>query len=129
MPPNSRCDPAPSTVTEEAAAHGLPRSEADVPLTLAVFNAAATPEPENHGRFLDTLKAAIESPFAVVIDTATYRQRLGAQAGAAARLGERCNAWRAFVESHGLPSACVDLATPDIATAERDLAPALGGKP
>jgi hypothetical protein len=114
---------------EEAAAHGLPRSEADVPLTLAVFNAAATPEPENHGRFLDTLKAAIESPLAVVIDTAAYRQRLGAQAGAEARLGERCNAWRAFVESHGLPAACVDLATPVFATAERDLAPALGGKP
>ncbi len=48
---------------------------------------------------------------------------------AGARLGERCNAWRAFVESHGLPAACVDLAKPEFATAERDLAAALGGKP
>jgi len=114
---------------EEAAAHGLPRNESDVPLTLAVFNAAATPESENHGRFLDTLRAAIDSPLAVVIDTAAYRRRLGAQAGAEARLGERCSAWRTFVESHGLPAACVDLATPDIAAAERDLAAALGGRP
>jgi hypothetical protein len=114
---------------EETAAHGLPRSEADVPLTLAVFNAAATPESENHGRFLDTLRAAIDSPLAVVIDTAAYRRRLGAQAGAEARLNERCSAWRTFVESHGLTVACVDLATPDIAAAERDLAAALGGRP
>jgi hypothetical protein len=113
---------------EEAAAHGLPRNESDVPLTLAVFNAAATPESENHGRFLDTLRAAIDSPLAVVIDTAAYRRRLGAHAGAEARLGERCSAWRTFVESHDLPAACVALATPDIAAAGRDLAAALGGR-
>jgi hypothetical protein len=113
---------------EEAAAHGLSRNESDVPLTLAVFNAAATPESENHGRFLDSLRGAIDSPLAVVIDTAAYRRRLGAQAGAETRLGERCSAWRTFVESHGLTAACVDLAAPDIAAAERDLAAALGGR-
>lgn len=114
---------------EAAAADGLPRNETDVPLTLAVFNAAATPEPENHGRFLDTLRAGTEGSLAVVIDTATYRRRLGAQAGAEGRLSERCHAWRTFAESHGLAAACVDLATPDSAAAERDLAAALGGKP
>jgi hypothetical protein len=113
---------------EERAGLGLPRNETDVPLTLAVFNAAATPEAENHGRFLDNLRAALETPLAVVIDTTAYRRRLGVQAGAEARLGERCNAWRTFADSRGLPAACVDLATPDVAAAERDLAPALGGE-
>ncbi len=112
---------------EDTAAHGLPRGEGDVPLTLAIFNAASTPEAENHGRFIDTLRAAISAPLAVVIDTSPYRQRLGTQSGAVERLGERCAAWRAFVEAHELPVACVDLAAPDIDAAERDLAPALGG--
>ena len=105
----------------------MPSSEGDVPLTLAVFNAASTPESENHGRFIDALQAAIGVPLAVVIDTTPYRQRLGAQSGAAERLNERCQAWRAFVEAHELSVACVDLAAPDIDAAERDLAAALGG--
>ena len=112
---------------EDTAAQGVPRNEGDVPLTLAVFNAASTPEAENHGRFLDLLRAAVETPLAVVVDTEPYRRRLGAQAGADERLHERCYGWRSFVESRGLPVACVDLSAPDVDAAERDLAPALGG--
>ena len=113
---------------EEAAANKLPRREDDVPLTLAVFNATSTPEQENHGRFLDTLLGAIDTQLAVVVDTAPYRLRLGAQAGADERLAERCRAWEAFARSRNLPAACVDLAAPDLRQVEADLAPALGSR-
>jgi hypothetical protein len=112
---------------EASAAEGLVRREDDLPLTLAVFNAAATPENENHGRFLDTLKAALDTPLAVVVDTAPYRQRLGEQAGASERVGERCQAWSGFAVQRGLPVACIDFTSPHLERAEEDLAAALGG--
>lgn len=113
--------------TESTAAQGLARREEDVPLTLALFTATATPENENHGLFLDTLRAAVETPLAVVVDTGPYRQRLGAPPGAIARIDERCRAWQAFANHRGLPVACIDLGAPDLARAEADLAGALGG--
>jgi hypothetical protein len=112
---------------EASAAEGLVRREDDLPLTLAVFNAAATPENENHGRFLDTLKAALDTPLAVVVDTAPYRQRLGAQAGASERVEERCQAWSGFAVQRGLPVACIDFTSPHLDRAEEDLAAVLGG--
>jgi hypothetical protein len=112
--------------SEADAASGLARSDADVPLTLAVFNAAATPENENHGLFVDNLRAALDTPVALVVDTSHYRRRLGSQAGAQARLQERCEAWQAFGAQRALAVACVDLATPDLRAAERDLTATLG---
>jgi hypothetical protein len=112
---------------EVDAAAGLARREDDLPLTLAVFNAAATPENENHGRFLDTLKAALDTPLAVVVDTAPYRRRLGAQSGANERVEERCQAWSGFAVQRGLPVACIDFTAPQLDRAETDLAAALGG--
>ena len=112
--------------SEDDAARGLASNETDVPLTLAVLNASATPENENHGRFLDTLRAAIGSPVAVVVDSAPYRERLGAQAGADERLRQRCEAWKTFAAQRALAATCVDLASPDLAAAERDLSAALG---
>ncbi len=112
---------------ESSAAEGLARREDDLPLTLAVFNAAATPENENHGRFLDTLKSALDTPLAVVVDTAPYRLRLGGQSGANARVDERCHAWNGFAVQRGLPIACIDFTVPDLGRAESDLAAALGG--
>ena len=91
-----------------------------------MFNAAATPENENHGLFVDHLRRALDTPVALVVDTSHYRRRLGAQAGAQARLQERCDAWQAFGAQRGLAVACVDLAAPDLAAAERDLAAPLG---
>jgi hypothetical protein len=113
---------------EDAAGNSLPRHEADVALTLAVFNAASTPEHENHGRFLDALRAATEMQLAILVDTAPYRQRLGAQAGTAERMEERCRAWQAFAANRNLPLACVDLSSPDLRRAEAALAPALGSR-
>jgi hypothetical protein len=112
--------------TEEQAARDLPSREDDVPLTLVVFNAAATPESENHGRLLDTLRAGIVTPLALVVDTAPYRARLGAQAGAGERIDERCRAWLAFAAARGLPVSCLELPAPALAQAEADLAAALG---
>jgi hypothetical protein len=109
---------------EDEAARGLARSEPDVPLTLAVFSAAATPEQENHGRFLDAVHAAVDAPLALVLDTGPYRRKLGP--GASDRVRERVAAWRAFAAARALPFADLDLATPDLKSAERELAPALG---
>jgi hypothetical protein len=109
--------------SEAAAAVPAAVAADDVSLALAVFNAAATPEAENHGRFLEALRAAAGVPLAVVVDTAPYRRRLGAQPD---RLAERCTAWQAFVAARGLPVACIDLEAPDLAQAERALAPAFG---
>ena len=109
---------------EDAAARGLARREADVPLTLAVFSASATPEQENHGRFLDTLRESIDTPIAIVLDTGAYGRRLGL--GTEERLRERSAAWRAFAAERGVPLADVDLATPDLRHIERSLEPALG---
>ncbi len=108
---------------EDAATLLRPAEADDVPLALALFNAASTPESENHGRFLDRLRAAAGVPLAVVVDTAPYRRRIGTQSE---RLAERCRAWETFVASRGVPMACVDLDAPDLPAAERALAPALG---
>jgi len=110
---------------EAAAAAGLPRREADVPLTLAVFNAAAIPENENHGLFVDTVRSALDTPLALIVDTGPYRARLGTDAAANQRLAERLTAWHGFAAQRRLPISFIDLAAPDAGQAERDLAPAL----
>jgi hypothetical protein len=109
---------------EDDAARDLARSEPDVPLTLAVFSAAATPEQENHGRFLDAVRSAMDAPLALVLDTGPYRRKLGPAAND--RVRERVAAWRAFAVARGLPLTDLDLATPDLKSAERELASALG---
>ncbi len=107
--------------TEADAAGGLVRHDADIALTLALFNAAATPENENHGLFVDTLRRALDTPVALLVDSSHYRRRLGSQAGAQQRLQERCDAWRAFGAQRGVAVACVDLSAPDLVSAEREL--------
>jgi hypothetical protein len=91
----------------------------------ALFNLAATPENENHGAFLKALRAATPARVAALVDESGYRRRLGAQAGADARLTERRDAWRFFCQALGVDATCVDLSAPDIALIERDLAPVL----
>ena len=98
-----------------------------MPLTIALFSLAATPEGENHGAFIDALRAALaegrKSQFAVIVDEAGYRRRLGAQA--TERVAERRQAWQSFCAARGLAVACVDLSEPDLASVERELAAAL----
>jgi hypothetical protein len=111
---------------EESAAAGMPRREDDVTLLLAVFNASSIPENENHGRFLETLRNASDTPIALLVDLGPYRRRLGSQAGADDRLDERRRAWQSFATERGMTIACIDLGAPDLTAAEADLAPVLG---
>jgi len=112
---------------ERSSREGLAVADPQVPLTIALFSLAATPEGENHGAFIDALRAALaagrKSQFAVIVDEAGYRRRLGAQS--AERVAERRQAWQSFCAARGLAVACVDLSDPDLASVERELAAAL----
>lgn len=94
-------------------------TQADV----AVFNLAATPENENHGAFLDRIRAGGPSTIALV-DESAYRQRLGSQAGAEDRIAERRRAWEALVRGRGLEPLFADLSAPDLDAVERRFAEA-----
>ena len=89
-------------------------AEPPATLTLALFSLAATPENENHGAFLKSLRGSSASRLAVMIDESGYRRRLGAQAGAEARLEERRSAWRYFCRALELDVVFVDLSAPDL---------------
>jgi hypothetical protein len=61
-------------------------------LFVVVFTLAQTPEPEVHGEFLERLRARLAPTgwsLLVVLETATYRQRIGS----ATRVSERRAAW------------------------------------
>lgn len=120
---------------EARAATGLVAGDPAVPLTLALFSVAATPEVENHGAFLDALRAATAPGCgAVLLDTGPLQRRLGAQA--APRIAERLATWRAFAAARGWVVAAADLpavagdagvapSADVLATLERELEPAL----
>lgn len=115
---------------ESAAVDGLDLSDARIAANVALFSLAATPETENHGAFLDVLKAVLQPetgarPLLVVIDESGYRRRLGAQSGVSERLDERRSAWMTFCAARGLAATCTDLTNPDLAQVERDLGVAL----
>lgn len=111
---------------EARAIDGAMPADAQVALNLALFNLAATPEQENHGAFLDALRAGLPPPHAMLVDDGAYRRRLGAQAGSDARLTQRREAWQAFASSRGWPIAIADLSAPDLAQIERELGAVLG---
>lgn len=90
-------------------------------LVIALFNLGSTPEIENHGVFLDALKGRGANAFAVIVDESPYRQRLGVQAGAQARLSERRRSWSAFAQARGLRVVFADLSAEDLAAAGREL--------
>lgn len=78
-------------------------------LTVALFNLSATPERENHGEFLDQLARITGGKLALWVDESAYRERVGSQAGGAARVNERAALWRQFGEWHQLPVTLVNL--------------------
>lgn len=114
---------------EARAAAGLVPGDAGVPLSLALFSLAATPEVENHGAFLDALRAgAAPGAFAVLLDSGGLQRRFGAQAPA--RIAERLASWRALAAARGLVVAAADLGAPaddlpKLAALEGELEPAL----
>lgn len=81
-------------------------------LTVALFNLSATPERENHGEFLDQLARSAAGKLALWVDESAYAQRVGQQAGGAARVSERVALWRQFGELHQLPVTLVNLLHP-----------------
>lgn len=88
-----------------------PAPAASQAVTAALFALSATPEPENHGQFLDQLRASHPAGVVALIDESGYLERLGPQA--AARAAERGGLWRQFCAQHQVPAAIVNLLAPD----------------
>lgn len=87
---------------EQAAAAPVPPGTT---LRLALFDAAATPEPEAQGRFLAALQAT-PLPLLVLVDTTEFARRF---ATLPARRAERSNAWQALAAAHGLAALSLPL--------------------
>lgn len=86
---------------------------------VALFDLAATPEAENHGRFAERLSA--RGAAQVWVDEAAFRARFG---DASPRLATRREAWSAFAAARGASAVFVDTRRPDAAAIESAL---LGG--
>jgi hypothetical protein len=91
----------------------LTLADAKVTATAVLFSLAATPEKENHGAFLDHLVRASTRGIAVLIDESALAERIGAQAGADARLAERIALWQQFCQFHRAPATIVNLLHPE----------------
>lgn len=83
-----------------------------VTATTVLFTATATPEPENHGAFLDYLVQHCPRGVSVLVDESGLAQRWAEQAGGAARLAERAALWRQFCSFHGTQAHIVNLLDP-----------------
>ncbi|HTP98749.1 MAG TPA: DUF2868 domain-containing protein [Casimicrobiaceae bacterium] len=106
-----------TTKLAAAVAYGDEDTLADLPsgsTVVALFNAAATPEREAHGRFLANLANARRS-LVVVVDEAAVNERWG---GDPVRRAARRELWREFALNNAHALVFVDLANPDLDTAE-----------
>ncbi|MEO8080034.1 MAG: DUF2868 domain-containing protein [Caldimonas sp.] len=84
---------------------------------LALFDLAATPEPEHHGRFLRRIGAALPpgASLAVLLDATAFARRFG---GVGERLAQRAEAWRLWGEPLATTPVVVDLEGAEPASAE-----------
>jgi hypothetical protein len=87
-------------------------SGADTAL-VALFNAAATPEREVHGAFLEALAAHGNSPVALVDET----EWVAHWTGDGARINARRAAWQRLGADAGVHVVFAELAAPDVAAA------------
>lgn len=95
---------------------------ADATLVVPLFAATATPEPENHGVFVDKLAgAASQAQMLALIDESGFRRQLGG----GDRLDERRALWRSALAERRVPALFVDLERPDLASAEASLRAAI----
>jgi hypothetical protein len=94
------------------------------PALLAVlFPLTATPEGENHGAFVDRLKAAAGAVrIALMVDESAFRRQFGADSS---RLAERRDLWQRFAGGRGLAVVFIDLDQPPAASARESLQQAL----
>ncbi|WP_136709465.1 DUF2868 domain-containing protein [Agromyces sp. H66] len=95
-------------------------------VVVPLFALAATPERQAHGEFLDALATGVGSghPLTALVDESGFRARW---TGEDERLVARRDAWRDLVTAHGATPVFVDLAEPDLATAEAELAASARG--
>lgn len=91
---------------------------------IALFNAAATPEREAHGAFLDRLaaQAGPDGSLVALVDEGALRDRWG---GEPRRLEERRASWRALCADRRVPCALAALAATDPTDAAAQLERAL----
>ncbi|MDE2612014.1 MAG: DUF2868 domain-containing protein [Burkholderiales bacterium] len=119
---------AASAATATTATTGSTAATAAAPLgttlRVALFDAAATPEPEAQGRFLAALSATSppSPPLLVLVDLAEFERRFAALP---ARVAERRAAWQQLAAAHGLALAAVALQVPPPARAAEALEEAL----
>ncbi|MCK6430268.1 MAG: DUF2868 domain-containing protein, partial [Burkholderiaceae bacterium] len=90
---------------------------ADATLIVPLFAATATPEPENHGAFVDKLAAAGEAQIVALVDESDFRRRFGS----GDRIDERRALWRNALAERRVPVLFVDLEQPDLAADEATL--------
>lgn len=98
-----------------------PLDDPGITLTAVLFNLAATPEKENHGAFIEHLVRASKRGIAVLIDESSLLERLGAQAGGAARINERIALWQQFCGHHHASATIVNLLDPQARPLDQDI--------
>ncbi|NRF70710.1 DUF2868 domain-containing protein [Aquincola sp. S2] len=108
-------DPLPYGDEDQAARAAAPGAT----LRLALFDLAATPEPETHGKLLAALAGSL--PLVAIVDEAAFKRRFAAMPE---RLRERRALWKRLAEAHGVRVVCVDLEG-DVQAAAADLKAAL----
>jgi hypothetical protein len=79
-----------------------------------LMTAASTPEVENHGAVINTLRDSLVRtsqplPLLIVIDTGPYGARMQGDATFEQRLRERRDLWSEFVAGYGMSACLVDL--------------------
>jgi hypothetical protein len=80
-------------------------------LVVPLFALTATPEAENHGAFVEALRAAAgRARIALLVDEAAFRSQFGT---ASPRLEERRTTWRAFAAERRATVVFADLDRPD----------------
>ena len=106
---------------DAAAQHTLPSGTT---LAVALFDLAATPEAENHGRFVRLLAARAPAGAAtiVLVDDTGFVRRFGSDT---TRLTQRREAWRLFAESLASVPVFAALDAPDLAATRRALQAAM----
>jgi hypothetical protein len=97
-----------------------PASHATPGALVAIFNLAATPERENHGAFVEALRArTLHVPLIAIVDTTDFADRFD---DAPRRIAEREEAWRRLFAAQRIEPLFVRLADPDVREAGDTLA-------
>lgn len=113
--PGTRIEQRPVVAYGDEEAFAAATASAAPDLDLLLFSLASTPEAENHGAVLTAARAVgagVSDAMRriALVDESAFLARMGQDASLAARVQERRDAWRDFVERHGWDACLVDLA-------------------